>query len=229
MTTIIGPSNEELAAVLEHMAELLTKLGEPNPYRVQAYLQAAAMIREHDEPLAELFGAGGRKALMELPGIGVSISTHIEQYIETGRLGLRDNLLEATDPVALLASVPGLGEALAYRVVRDLGITTLTELERAAHDGRLARLDGFGPRRLEALRLELNSILHRAARRRVRRIRRQLVRLGAARRRAEAAAERAALDAALREEEAMGAVPEAPAPAERPHASIYTLFPPAAA
>src|SRR5690606_32100524 len=162
MTTqaLIGPTNEELAGVLEEMGALLTRLGEPNPYRIQAYLQAAAMLREHDEPVALLYGAGGRKALMDLPGIGVSLATHLAQYSADGRAGLADRPREVAHPVGLIASVPGIGEALAGRIVRELGVTTLTELEKAVQDGRLAALEGFGPRRLEGLRLQLNSVLH---------------------------------------------------------------------
>lgn len=70
----IGPTNIELAEALEQMADVLVRRGETNPYRVQAYLQAAAMIREQDEPIAELYGTGGREALTSLPGVGVSLS-----------------------------------------------------------------------------------------------------------------------------------------------------------
>src|SRR5690606_20074097 len=123
----------------------------------------------------------------------------------------------------LLAGVPGIGEALSRRIVRELGVTTLTALEKAVQDGRLAALEGFGPRRLEGLRLQLNSILHRAARRRARRVRRDLLRLGAARARAEAAAEAPG--------EAGGPLTreEASTPEAQQRARILPLFPPAAA
>ena len=211
----VGPTNVELADVLGQMAELLVRKGEPNPYRVQAYLQAAAMLRDLDTPVVETYGAGGRDALMELPGIGVNLAAHLADYIERGRVGLRDRLLAAEDPAALLATVPGIGEALAERLVA-AGIRSLTALERAAHDGRLAEIAGFGPRRLEAVRLQLNSILNRSARRRERRVRRQIARLASVRHDQETAAEREAEEAA----------PEASQP---PLATIYPLFPPAAA
>src|SRR5690606_28498951 len=143
MTTqaLIGPTNEELAGVLEEMGALLTRLGEPNPYRIQAYLQAAAMLRAQEEPIVLLYAAGGRKALLDLPGVGVSLATHLAQYIEDGRAGPHDRLREAADPVGLLAGVPGIGEALSRRIVRELGVTTLTALEKAVQDGRLAALE----------------------------------------------------------------------------------------
>lgn len=214
----LGPTNDELADVLGQMAELLVRRGEPNPYRVQAYLQAAAMIRDHEAPVSELFGSGGREALTELPGVGVSLAQHLADYIERGRVALHDRLLRAEDPAALLQTVPGIGPALAERLVAR-GIRTLAQLERAAHDGTLADLDGLGPRRLEAIRLQLNSILHRSARRRVRRVRRQMARLSALRREAGDTPPQPTASA------------EAPAAPEAapPLATIYPLFPPAAA
>ncbi len=220
--TPIGPTNIELAEALEQMAEVLVRQGESNPYRMQAYLQAAGMIREHPEPVARVYGDGGREALTSLPGIGVSLAHHIAQYVETGRIGLRDRLLRADDPAALLATVPGVGERLASRLVVELGVESLAELERAAHDGRLQELDGVGPRRTEAIRLQLNSILNRSSRRRARRLRRQVAQLASAQRRAEATAEQAT-EAAAEQGEVQ------PADDARPVATIYSLFPPAAA
>ena len=220
--TPIGPTNVELAEALEQMAEVLVRRGEPNPYRVQAYLQAAGMLREHDEPVARLYGEGGRDALTALPGVGVSLAHHIAQYVETGRIGLRDRLLRAEDPVALLVTLPGVSRALAQRLVSELGVESLAELERAAHDGRLQDLDGVGPRKTEAIRLQLNSVLNRSARRRARRVRRQVQQIAAGQRRAADAAERAA-------ERAADATAEATEAAAPPLATIYPLFPPAAA
>ena len=220
--TPIGPTNIELAEALEQMAEVLLRQGEPNPYRVQAYMQAAGTIRDLPGPVAHLYGEDGRDALMSLPGVGVNLAHHIAQYIESGRIGLRDRLLRADDPATLLATVPGISPRLAQRLVVELGIESLAELERAAHDGRLQDLDGLGPRRTEAIRLQLNSILDRSSRRRARRMRRQVAQLASAQRRAE--------DSAAEAVDAAPTPPEAEVPVEtRPVATIYSLFPPAAA
>ena len=207
-----APTNVEIAEALEQMADLLTRQGEPNPYRVQAYLIAAATIRDESEPLALRFGRGGRDALAELPGVGVSLARHIGQLIESGRAGLHDRLLQAADPAALLSTVPGVSARLARVLVDELGVETLAELERAALDGRLATVPGVGPRTVEAIRLQLNSILSRSARRRARRLRRETLQLVA------------------RERELQRAEPEpTPDPPAAPHAVIYELFPSSAA
>jgi DNA polymerase/3'-5' exonuclease PolX len=158
-----GPTNAQIADVLGALAERLDETGEPNPYRVRAYRVAAETIRAHETPLADLYTDGGLDALMELPGIGDSLALHIARYIETGRLGGRGSLSLALDPTSLFASVPGIGRPLARRLVAELGVQTLAELERACYDGRARALAGMGPRRLRALRMQLNTLLQWAA------------------------------------------------------------------
>ena len=60
-------------------------------------------------------------------------------------------------------AVPGLGRELSHRIHQELHISTLEELERASHDGRLADLPGFGRRRVQAIRDQLDARLRRRA------------------------------------------------------------------
>ncbi len=165
------PTNEEIAVVLEQMADVLDER-EANPYRIGAYRQAAQTIRGHETPLADLYAEGGVNALMELPGVGESLSAHIARYLETGKLGRRTRQDDAFDPVVLFSSIPGVSRALAQRLVDDLGVTTLDALERAAYDGRLLGVKGVGRQTVAALRLQLNSLLQWTALERRQRVRR---------------------------------------------------------
>jgi hypothetical protein len=72
-----------------------------------------------------------------------------------------DRLRGESDPVALLASVPGIGRIFAERLHDELGLETLAELETAAHDGRLETIAGFGPKRLAGIRDSLAQRLGR--------------------------------------------------------------------
>ena len=72
-----------------------------------------------------------------------------------------DRLRSEADPVTLLASVPGIGRVLANRLHEELGLETLADVEAAAHDGRLATVAGFGPKRLAGIR---DSLAHRLRR-----------------------------------------------------------------
>lgn len=72
-----------------------------------------------------------------------------------------DRLRGESDPVAILASVPGIGRKTADLLHHDLGIDTLADLEAAAHDGRLQQFVGFGAKRLAGVR---DSLAHRLGR-----------------------------------------------------------------
>jgi hypothetical protein len=88
--------------------------------------------------------------------------------LDTGRLPMLDRLRGEVDPEELLSGVAGLGRVMAHRVHDKLGITTLEDLEIAAHDGRLARLKGIGPKRIASIRDVLAGRLSRVRRDRVR-------------------------------------------------------------
>ena len=57
-----------------------------NLYRVKAYRRAAETILGLDRPVEDLVAADGRKALKELPGIGVKMSVKIEKLVRTGEI-----------------------------------------------------------------------------------------------------------------------------------------------
>lgn len=82
-----------------------------------------------------------------------------------------DRLEGQVSPEDLFTTVPGIGEVLAHRIHRDLGVETLEDLEMAAHDGRLEAVTGVGQRRVLALRASLADLLARSTRRRARRVR----------------------------------------------------------
>ena len=162
-----GVTNQEIAALLEEIATLLEQQ-DANPFRVRAYRTGAATVRKEKKSLATTIETEGADALQALPGIGEGLAGTIAEYVSTGRSRALERLQGEFAPVDLLVRIPGIGEELAGRIVEKLGIETLEELERAAHDGRLATVEGFGPRRLETVRANLGSILSQATQRRVR-------------------------------------------------------------
>jgi DNA polymerase (family 10) len=157
------PANDEIAEVLERVAALLEGQ-EENPFRVQAYRTAAETIRARLEPVAELSVSGGTDALQQLAGVGPRIARHIDTFVHSGRVPLLEQLEGDASPERLLASVPGIGPKSAREIHLRLGISRLEDLEAAAHDGRLQRIPGFGPRRLMGLRYTLGHMLSRGRR-----------------------------------------------------------------
>jgi hypothetical protein len=73
-------------------------------------------------------------------------------------------------PERIFEQVPGIGEELSERIVRHLDVSTLEELEQAAHDGRLSDVPGFGEERVRSVRVSLAGLLSHAAQRHARQV-----------------------------------------------------------
>jgi hypothetical protein len=152
--------NAEFAARLDEVAQVLEEHG-ANPFRVNAYRRAANVLRGLSEPVSDIANQRGLEGLDALPGIGASLARTIRELVRTGRVPMLDRLRGESDPTELLMSVPGIGRVTAERLHHDLAIDTLEDLEAAAHDGRLASVEGFGEKRLAAIR---DTLAHRLGR-----------------------------------------------------------------
>ena len=91
----------------------------------------------------------------------------LEHHAEVAGVG-RHAGQAAADGGTVFDTVPGLGETLARRIAEMLDIRTLEELEQAAHDGRLGKVEGFGPERVRAVQTALVGMLSSTAQRRAR-------------------------------------------------------------
>ncbi|HJZ54533.1 MAG TPA: helix-hairpin-helix domain-containing protein [Gemmataceae bacterium] len=141
--------NEEAARRLEQAAKILEDRGE-NLFRVRAYRTAAGTVRALPRPAIDILREGGRRALMELPGIGERLSATLAELLVTGRMLQIEGL--GKRPEDLIASIPGVGPELARRIHERLHVENLEELERAAYDGRLSQVPGMGPKRVRGIR-----------------------------------------------------------------------------
>ena len=148
------PANEAIAAALSETAELLAAQG-ANPFRVRAYRNAAATLRGLRRSVADILAAEGLDGLIHLPMIGRSLAHSIEQWVRTKRLPLLQRLRGEDVAEKAFATVPDIGPEFARRIHEQLGIETLTELQAAANDGRLAKVPGMGPKRIRAVRESL--------------------------------------------------------------------------
>ena len=154
-------NNQQLARILQRFADLLGIKGE-NPFRINAYQRAAEVIDHLPEPVADLIANG---ELTGIPGIGPGIAAALEELVETGHYGALDELTKEVPATLLtLLDIPGLGPKTIGRLYRELGITSLSELEAAALADRIRQLKGLGKRSEERI-LEgiafLNQRTHR--------------------------------------------------------------------
>lgn len=160
-------SNDEIASVLEQIADLL-EIREENYYRIRAYREAGQTLRSLAQPAAEILRHQGRTGLEKLPHIGQHLSLSIEELLQTGELSLLKQLLAEISPEDVFKLIPGIGDVLARRVQQELDIKTLEELELAAHTGQLEAVHGFGSGRTKLVRDTLETILNHSSRQRMR-------------------------------------------------------------
>lgn len=162
------PTNEQIADLLDRIADLL-EAQNANVHRVRAYRQGAQSVRDWEDSVAWLARKEGSQAVQGLPNIGKRLAALITEFVKTGRSSLLSRLEGEVCPEDIFAQVPGIGDELAERIATDLDIDTLEELEQAAHDGRLEKVEGFGPKRVQSVRLSVAGMLSGAAQRRMER------------------------------------------------------------
>ncbi len=143
-------SNAAIAEMLRGIGEYLAM--QDVPFKPRAYEKAALVIDGLEEEASVTYGAGGLKALEEIPGVGKSIAEKIEELIKTGRVKYYEELKKKT-PVDLteLSRIEGLGPKSVKKLYQSLGVENLADLEKAARAGKIAKLEGFGPKSEEKI------------------------------------------------------------------------------
>ena len=134
-------NNRDAAQVFYNIADLLEIKGE-QIYKVLAYRRAAESILSLGRDLRGVWKEGG---LETIPGVGKAIGAKIDELLRTGKLEFYEELkAEVPATLAEVLRVGDVGPKKAARFWKELGITTLDQLERAARDGRLRGLSGMG-------------------------------------------------------------------------------------
>ena len=135
-------NNSQIAEVFENIAGLLEIKGE-KVFTIRAYQRAARTIERLPSELDRMVRE--EQDLREIPGIGKAISDKIVELLDSGKLRYYERLRrEFPDGMIDLMQVPGLGPKTTARVWKELGVTSVPELEDAATDGRLAALPRLG-------------------------------------------------------------------------------------
>jgi len=151
-------TNKEITSKLQEIATLLDEQ-KANPFRVNAYLNAAKTIENMAESIEDLLQREGFQGLLELPGIGEGIARSINEFVQTGRMSRLESLQTGHDPIALFEQIPGIGPRSAHRIIETLHIDTLEALELAAHNGRLKSVPGFSSKKIELVQSWLAHVL----------------------------------------------------------------------
>ncbi|MGI5835196.1 MAG: DNA polymerase/3'-5' exonuclease PolX [Chloroflexota bacterium] len=153
--------NREVAAFLDEIADLLELKGESR-YRVGAYRTAARRIENLPDNVEDIWRSGH---LEEVPGVGESIAAKVGELLATGKSGYLESLRKEVSPgLRELLKVPGLGPARSQIIHRNLGITTIPQLEEAARQHRLRQLPGIREKTEEKILREVERLQQRSRR-----------------------------------------------------------------
>lgn len=136
--------NSEIARVFFEIADLLELKG-GDLFRVRSYRNAGMVAEGLPESLKTLYDEQGEDGLKGIPGIGESTRAKIIEMLQTGGCAFhRELLAEMPSGMLEILKVSGVGPKKAALIHKELGVKTIDELEKAAAEGRIQELPGFG-------------------------------------------------------------------------------------
>jgi DNA polymerase (family 10) len=154
--------NADIAAIFNEIADLL-EIEQANPFRIRAYRNAARVLAELGRDVRSMVERS--EDLTELPGIGDDLAAKISEIVTTGKCRALEKLHAELPPaIGDLLHVQGLGPKRVRTLWHDLDIQTLEQLARAARDGRIRALPGFGAKTQENILQAVDAHLSKASR-----------------------------------------------------------------
>ena len=141
-------ANYELANMFERLADIQEIL-EMDEFKIKCNRNVAEIVSGSVEDFSILCQFG---QLEDIVGIGPSTAAKIKEYFEHGSIEEYDHLREQLpDGLMDLLKIRGLGAKSVGRIWRELKVGSLDQLRRAASDGRLSKLDGFGKKKADSI------------------------------------------------------------------------------
>src|SRR5579884_1529054 len=118
--------NREIAEIFDKIADILELLNE-NPFRIRAYRNAGANIRE--------------------------LTGEIKEFISTGKIEDYEKLRKrVSEELTGLLDIQGLGPKTIIKLNKELSIKNLEDLERALEMGEVLKLRGMGEKKVEDIK-----------------------------------------------------------------------------
>ncbi len=155
--------NSDLERILNNVADLLDIYG-ANQYRIRAYRNAAQIISGFSQSFANMIERG--EDLTQIEGIGKDMAQKIQEIASTGTLSLLEELKEHVPAELLqLLGIAGLGPKKVRALYKQLGIKSLKDLQEAAEQEKIRKLQGFGQKTEENIFKELKEMQKKKAQR----------------------------------------------------------------
>ena len=147
--------NTDVAEIFNKVADLLEIQG-ANAFRVRAYRNAARTVESLAKNVSEMADDSGD--LTDLPGIGKDLAGKIKEIVETGTLSQLKEIEEETPPgLGELMRIQSLGPKRVKAIYRNLDISDPESLKKAAENGKIRDLDGFGKKTEQRIIEELEK------------------------------------------------------------------------
>ncbi len=153
--------NQKVAEIFGAMADILAIQGE-DYHRIMAYRRAAENVAALGRPLEEVWQVG---ELEDIPGIGKTLAEKIDELMRTGSLKAYQKLQDQVPAgVVEMLQVPDVGPKKAALFWKELGITSIDALEKAAREGRLRDLPGMGAKSEQKVLAGVEALKRRSGR-----------------------------------------------------------------
>lgn len=138
--------NKAIADIFNEMAAMLSMDESPViRFKIRAYQKAALTISTLQQPIEEIYKKGGKKALMDLPGIGEAFADKIAEYINTNKVKSYEKLKKRY-PIDFtnLTRIQGFGAKRAIKLYKELGVKSIEDLKKAVLKHEIRGVEGFG-------------------------------------------------------------------------------------
>ena len=87
-------TNKELSAIFSHIAELLDI--NSVPFKPASYRRAAKILEQMGQEVRDVYAQKGTAGLKEIPGIGESMASKIEEFLTKKKIAVYEELKEKT-------------------------------------------------------------------------------------------------------------------------------------
>ena len=165
-------SNAAISRILRQIAYLIELEAQDNNkeadknksntvFKIRAYRRTADIIENLSSNVEEVYNKQKLKGLIAIPSIGKAIALKIEEYITTGKIEYAEELKKRTtinvEEFYHLEGV-GVGPKTVKALHDSLGLNNLTDVERAAMEGKIRSVPGFSYKKEESILKKIQSL-----------------------------------------------------------------------
>ena len=161
----ISRALRQIAYLIELEAQDNNKEADKNKsntvFKIRAYRRTADIIENLSSNVEEVYNKQKLKGLIAIPSIGKAIALKIEEYITTGKIEYAEELKKRTtinvEEFYHLEGV-GIGPKTVKALHDSLGLNNLTDVERAAMEGKIRSVPGFSYKKEESILKKIQSL-----------------------------------------------------------------------